>query len=186
MTTFGYSRVSSRKGQSHDRQLAALREQGISNQHIFMDSATGANIERTGLKTLLSHLRQDDTLVVTELARLGRSLRDLVNICHQLEDTGVAFRSIKENIDTSTPTGRMTFGILASIAEFEREIIRERQAAGIKLAKERGSYYGRQPKLSQKQADQLKKLRAENRFTIKQLAKMFDVGEATVYRYLKV
>lgn len=185
MVLFGYSRVSSRQGQRHDRQLDAFHQLGIEDKYIFCDSSTGATADREGLKNLMERLREDDVLVVTELARLGRSLRDLINILDELQDKRAHFKSIKEGIDTSTPTGRMTFGILASVAAFEREIILERQAAGIALAKRRGDYKGSKPKLNEKQVAELKSLRAENRFTVNQLAKMFGIGPASVYRYLK-
>lgn len=185
MTKYGYSRISSRKGQKHDRQLAALRGEGIKDKHIFCDSATGANIERQGLKNLLSRLDQGDLIVVTELARLGRSLRDLVNILGELKASGAHFKSINEGIDTSSVYGEFTFHLFATIAEFERTIIRQRQQQGIELAQARGDYKGSKPKLNAKQIAELKQLRAENRFTIKQLSAMFGVGKSSIYRYLK-
>ena len=181
----GYSRVSTRLGQKHDRQLASLHSLGITDRYIYLDNATGANADRPGLKNMMDGLREGDTVVVTELARLGRSVRDLVNIFQQFEDKGVSFRSLSENIDTSTSAGKLTFHIIASVAEFERSIIRERQAAGIKLAKERGLYKGAKKKLNAEQVKELKYLREHNNLPVSRLCEMYGLTRPTVYSYLK-
>ena len=185
MTTFGYSRVSTRLKQKHDRQLKALKEHGITEDYIFQDNATGANADRPGLRTMIKALREGDTVVVCELARLGRSLKDLNAICGEFKERGVIFVSLKEKIDTTTAIGRFSFNMIASIAEFERELIVERVRAGVQIAKERGHYKGSTPKLNEKDIARLKRLYSENQFTSKQLAGMFGVGRSTIYRYLK-
>lgn len=184
MKTYGYSRISSTKGQTHDRQVAALTDEGIELDDIFYDSKSGKDADREGLKNVLSRLRGGDVLVVTELARLGRSLRDLKNICDEIDERGAQLKSLKEEVNTDTPAGRLIFHTLGAIAEFERDLIRERQAEGIRLAKERGAFAGGKPKLNKEQIMKLRKLRNENGMPIADLCQLFSISRATVYKYL--
>ena len=185
MRKFGYSRVSSSKGQVHDRQEAALKAEGIPASDIYYDSQSGKDAERKGLQTVLRIMHPGDMLVVTELSRLGRSVRDLSDICTQLNDNGIQLKSLKEEINTHTPAGRLVFHTLSAIAEFERDIIRQRQAEGIALAKARGAYLGTQPKLNDSQVRQMKQYREKNNMSVPQLANLYKVSKSTIYRYLK-
>ena len=185
MKKYGYSRISSVKGQTHDRQVAALTDEGIEADDIFYDSKSGKDADRAGLKNVISRLRGGDVLVVCELARLGRSLRDLKNICDEIEGRGAQLKSLKEEVNTNTPAGRLIFHTLGAIAEFERDLIRERQAEGIRLAQERGAYKGAKPKLKPEAADRLRKLRLENNISVADLAKMFGISRASAYKYLR-
>ena len=139
----GYVRVSTVE-QHEDRQMVAIKNWGA--EKIFKDKLSGKNMEREGLKNMLDFIREGDTLCVLELSRLGRSLPDLIKITDELQKKKVSLVILKENIDTSTPTGRMIFYMLAVIAQFERETILERQREGIELAKLKHIYKGRQPR----------------------------------------
>jgi len=139
----GYARVSS-EDQNLDRQLYALKAAGCEN--IYAEKVSGANIERLQLKEMLRYIREGDTLVISSLDRLGRSAADLLRIVDTLREKKVELESLKEKLDTSTPTGRFTLQIFAAVAELERESIRERQKEGIAAAKRRGTKLGRPSK----------------------------------------
>ena len=136
----GYARVSS-EDQNLDRQLDALKAAGCEN--IYAEKVSGANTERLQLKEMLRYIREGDTLVISSLDRLGRSAADLLRIVDVLREKKVELESLKEKLDTSTPTGRFTLQIFAAVAELERESIRERQKEGIAAAKQRGIKLGR-------------------------------------------
>lgn len=138
----GYARVSS-KEQNLDPQLAALKAAGC--EKIFSEKVSGAKDDRVELGKCLKFLNRGDTLVVYKFDRLGRSLKHLVNTVMDLNERGVSLVVTTLAIDTRTPTGKLLFGIIAAVAEFERSMIRERQEAGIKAAKARGVRFGRQP-----------------------------------------
>ena len=138
----GYARVSTNE-QNLDLQRDALRKAGVAAKNIFTDKITGTKEERPGLTEALSHLRDGDTLVVWRLDRLGRSLKHLIETVTALQSTGVAFQSIAENIDTSNATGQLVFHIFGALAEFERNLIRERTIAGLSAARARGRKGGR-------------------------------------------
>src|SRR5437867_2246405 len=137
----GYARVSTNE-QNLDLQRDALRKAGVRSKNIFTDKITGTKAERPGLTEALSHLREGDTLVVWRLDRLGRSLKHLIETVTALQSTDVAFQSITENIDTSTPTGKLVFHIFGALAEFERNLITERTMAGLSAARARVSKSG--------------------------------------------
>ena len=185
MTTFGYSRVSTRLSQKHDRQLTALHDYGIDDKYIYLDNASGARSDRPGLTNLMNAVREGDVVVVCELARLARSLKDLNRICDELQTIGVQLVSLKEKIDTSSAMGRLCFTMIGALAEFERELIVERVRAGVKIAQEKGLYKGTKPQLSPDQVAELKRLHAENNLTVKQLAGMYHLSRTSIYRYLK-
>src|SRR3954469_24529125 len=136
----GYARIST-TDQTLDLQHDALTKAGCSR--IFTDTASGAKSEREGLTEALSYVRVGDTLVVWKLDRLGRSLKDLIERIKQLNDRKIGFRSITENIDTTTSGGKLIFHIFGALAEFERDIIRERTNAGLEAARARGRLGGR-------------------------------------------
>jgi len=136
----GYVRVSS-ESQNLERQETIMEELGV--EKIFTDKQSGKNSSRKGLNEMLAFVRSGDVLIVESYSRLARSVKDLLEICDVLESKGVEFVSKKENIDTSTPTGRFLMVILAGLSAFEREMMLERQAEGIVEAKKRGVYFGR-------------------------------------------
>src|SRR5258705_2462877 len=126
----GYARVSTNE-QNLDLQRDALRKAGVSAKNLYTDKITGTKSERPGLAAALSHLREGDTLVVWRLDRLGRSLKHLIETVTTLKQQGIAFKSITEHINTSTATGQLVFHIFGALAEFERNLIRERSIAGV-------------------------------------------------------
>jgi len=140
----GYIRVSS-KDQNEQRQIQALINYGVDPEHLYIDKCSGANAKRPALKEMLSFVRKNDTVIVEDFSRLSRSVMDLLNISDELHKKDVNLVSLKENIDTSTPTGRLFFNLVAILNQFEREAIKERQAEGIALAKEQGKFKGKQP-----------------------------------------
>ena len=144
----GYMRVSKADGsQVLDLQRDALIAAGVQRSHLYEDQASGKKDDRPGLEACLRALREGDTLIVWKLDRLGRNLRHLVNTIHDLMERGICFRVLTgqgANIDTTTASGRLVFGIFAALAEFERELIRERTIAGLSSARARGRNGGRQ------------------------------------------
>lgn len=140
MTTHGYARVSTRD-QNLDLQLTALEAAGC--DRIWPDQASGKNTARPELRACLAALEEGDTLVVYKLDRLGRSVVDLANIVTELGERGVEFRSLTEGFDTTTNGGKLVFHIFAAVAEFERELIRERAADGLAAARASGRRLGR-------------------------------------------
>lgn len=141
MAIIGYVRVSTQE-QNEDRQLTIMEQ--YKAEEIFMEKISGKNTDRPQLKEMLKYVRKGDTLVIESYSRLARSTKDLINLVEQLKDKGVNLISAKENIDTSTPQGKLMFTIFAGLAEFERECTLQRQAEGIAEAKKRGVYKGRQ------------------------------------------
>ena len=133
----GYARVSTNE-QILDLQHDALLKAGCIEKHIYTDKITGLKQERKGLDQALSHLREGDTFVVWRLDRLGRSLKHLIETITNLQSQGIAFKSLTENIDTSTATGQLVFHIFGALAEFERNLIKERTIAGLDAARSRG------------------------------------------------
>lgn len=176
----GYARVSS-VGQSLDVQLEALQAAGC--EKIFSEKRSGTSaVDRAELDAALSFVREGDTLVVTRLDRLARSAGDLHNIVRQLTSKGVAFQCMQQSgMDTSTSTGKLLLGVLASIAEFEADIRRERQREGIERAKVAGVYKGRKPSVDAIAVQQLK----EEGLGGTEIAKQLGIGRASVYRALQ-
>lgn len=148
----GYMRVSNADGtQVLDLQKDVLLAAGVNQRHLYSDTASGKRDDRPGLAACLQALREGDTLVVWKLDRLGRSLRHLVNVVHDLTSRGIGFKVLTGHgaaIDTSTPAGKLVFGIFASLAEFERDLISERTRAGLASARARGRKGGRRPKMT--------------------------------------
>ena len=181
----GYARVSTNE-QNLDLQRDALRKAGVSAKNIFTDKITGTKAERIGLTQALTHLREGDTLVVWRLDRLGRSLKHLIETITKLQQEHIAFQSITENINTSTATGQLVFHIFGALAEFERNLIRERTIAGLESARARGRLGGR-PKLKATFAKvaMAKKLYADKTNEINEICKTLNISRATLYRYIK-
>ena len=177
----GYARVSTDE-QNLDLQRDALKKAGC--ERIFTDHISGTKAERKGLTEALSHLRAGDTLVVWRLDRLGRSLRHLIDTVTTLQESGVEFKSLTEAIDTTTSGGKLVFHIFGALAEFEREIIRERTKAGLTSARARGRTGGRPKALTEKQVEMLNQLAADRNRSIDEICKTLGISRTTFYRYL--
>jgi DNA invertase Pin-like site-specific DNA recombinase len=178
----GYARIST-YDQSLSPQKDALEKAGC--EKIFTDTVSGSKAQRKGLTDALSHLREGDTLVVWRLDRLGRSLRHLIDTITELNTRGVGFKSLTENIDTTTSGGKLIFHIFGALAEFEREIIRERTQAGLASARSRGKVGGRPKALTSKEVQMLNSMAADKSLTVSDICKTLGVGRTTFYRYLK-
>jgi DNA invertase Pin-like site-specific DNA recombinase len=175
----GYGRVST-QDQHLDLQLDALDKAGC--EKVFTDTVSGAKAARPGLDEALSHLRSGDTLIVWRLDRLGRSLRHLIDTIKFLNDRGIGFRSVQESIDTTTPGGKLVFHIFASLAEFERDLIKERTNAGLKSARARGKNGGRPKSLTDKQLKQARTLRDDNSHSVADICRTLKISRSTFYR----
>lgn len=177
----GYARVSTRK-QTTDQQLDALVAAGVDPERIYTDVLSGARSDRPGLKALLDYAREGDTIVVIALDRLGRSLSHMVQTISDLQERGINLHSLREAIDFSTPTGRLQAAIFAAMAEYERDLIKERAAAAREAAAARGRQVGRPRALSASQGETARRMR-EGGFDITNIAKTLNVSRATIYRY---
>lgn len=178
----GYSRVST-NDQSLDSQIDKLKEYGC--EKIFTDIVSGAKAERKGLGDMLNYARDGDTIVVFRLDRLGRSLKDLIEIMNRFQDKGIHFKSLSENIDTSTPTGKLIFHITGAFAEFERNIIRERTKAGLESARARGKNGGRPSKITSDKIKMAKSLYENKNIDIDTIVRQLGVCRATFYKMIK-
>lgn len=183
MALIGYARVSS-VGQKLDVQLEKLKAHGCADLDIFREKQSGTSDKREELQSCLRHVRRGDKLVITKLDRLARSTLHLTQIAEQLKNKSVELVVLDQHIDTSTPTGKLLFNMLASIAEFETEIRKERQMEGIAKAQSKGVTFGPKAKLSDDQVLELKSKR-EQGVLIKDLQEEFGLSKATVYRILK-
>ena len=177
----GYARVST-DDQNLNLQGDALNKAGC--QVIYEESASGKNSERPELDQCLKALRSGDTLVVWRLDRLGRSLRDLVQIAGDLEKRGIAFESLMEKIETESAAGRLVFHVFAALAEFERNLIRERTKAGLAAARARGRKGGRRPKLDEKKIREIRALLRDPRVVVGDVAKRYGVSRTTIYKHV--
>lgn len=175
----GYARVST-DDQKLDAQLDALRAAGA--ERIFKDKRTGSSRQRPELEKLLEQLRAGDVVVVTKYDRLARSLRDLIDLVTLIRDREAGFRSIAEDIDTTTSTGRLIFHVFGSIAEFERERIVERTKEGLTAARKRGRVGGRPSALSPDAKQTIRRMRDEEHRTVSEIARTFKVSRSTIYR----
>ncbi|MEG2162498.1 recombinase family protein [Chryseobacterium sp.] len=181
----GYIRIST-QDQNYNLQEDALNKLGC--EMIFKETVSGAKKERPQLKKLLEQIRKGDVVVVYKLDRLGRSLKHLLEIVEILNSKNVALQSLHDNIDTTTPQGRLFFNISASFAEFEKDLIRERTKAGLEAARERGKKGGRRKGLS-KEAQQ-KAIIAENYYnegikSVNEIATDLKISKMTLYKYLR-
>jgi DNA invertase Pin-like site-specific DNA recombinase len=178
----GYARVST-ADQDLALQLDALKAAGCAR--CFSDTASGSLTERPQLKRALEELRDgEDTLVVWRLDRLGRSLRHLIELIGELEERQLGFRSLTEGIDTTTSSGRLVFHIFGAIAEFERQLIRERTQPGLKAARARGRLGGRRTVITDEKLRVARDMLAGGQHTMQQIADTIGVGRATLYRHL--
>src|SRR6266852_7483247 len=182
----GYARVSTQE-QTLDLQKDALEKIGCIK--IFSDVVSGAKTERKGLQEALEYVREGDSLVVWRLDRLGRSLKHLIETITKLNNRKIGFKSITENIDTTTSGGKLVFHIFGALAEFERDIIRERTQAGLQAARARGRVGGR-PKArtldTAKKIAMAQSLYDDKNNTIDEICKTLNISRATLYRYINV
>ncbi|MFV1607229.1 recombinase family protein [Phaeobacter sp. JH20_10] len=175
----GYARVST-DDQSLDSQTDALAAAGAAK--LFADKVSGSKRERPELDKMLDQLRDGDVVTVTKYDRLARSLKDLLEIVESIRARGAGFRSLAEDIDTTTPAGRLVFHVFASIAQFERERISERTREGLASARKRGRIGGRPPALSPAQKDEVRRMRDDEHRAVPEIARLFKVSERTVQR----
>ena len=178
----GYARVST-DDQTLDLQLDALRQAGA--ETIYQEQASGKTASRPELEACLKSLRHGDTLSVWRLDRLGRNLGDLVAIVTDLEARGISFESTTEQIATGSPSGKLVFHLFAALAEFERNLIRERTNAGLKAARKRGRVGGRPKKLTDTEKAMVKTLLQDPATEVTAIAKRFSVSRSTIYRVTK-
>lgn len=176
----GYARVSTHT-QNPEAQRLALREAGCDEAHIFIDVVSGRAQTRPQLKRMLASLKADDTVVITRLDRLSRSLRDLLRILEQIEEAGARLRALNQSIDTSTATGRMMMQMIGVFAEFELAMIRERTREGLEVARRNGKHVGRPRALKRVQREAALDLIAQGH-TQRHVANVFGISPATVSR----
>ncbi|GAA1072993.1 recombinase family protein [Tsukamurella spumae] len=181
----GYARVSTGH-QSLDQQLDALRDAGVPTDRVYTDKLTGTSTkeQRPGLSALLDYAREGDTIVVIGIDRLGRSVAEVMTTIRDLDQRGVVIKALREGVDSSTATGRMVMGVMASLAELELEIQRERRAAAKAARKARNLPIGRPPALTPQQVAMAARMQASGE-PVPEIAKTFGVGRATMYRLLK-
>jgi DNA invertase Pin-like site-specific DNA recombinase len=177
----GYARVS-RQDQNPQMQRRELREAGC--ERIFEERISSRKESRAELERALEYCRQGDVLVVWKLDRLGRSLKELIELVGRLQERGVEFRSLRESLDTTTPAGKLVFHVFASLAEFERDIIRERTMAGLEAARARGKKGGRKRVMDERKIALAARLMKDRDVPISEVCGAVDVSRATLYRYL--
>ena len=177
----GYARVS-----TEDQSLASQHEAlwGAGCERIFDDKVSGAKAERPGLDKALEQLRDGDTLVVWRLDRLGRSLKDLIARAEELKEMGVGLKSLHECIDTTSSSGQLIFHLFGALAEFERDLIRERTQAGLKAARARGRKGGRKKVLDYKKRAHAVELYNAREHTIPEICSLMGISRATLYAYV--
>ena len=181
----GYARVSTRE-QNLNMQIIALEDDGC--EKIYEETVSGVKAERPILDNLLKQLRPGDVLVVWKLDRLGRSLKHLVELVQWLMQNKIGLRSLNDPVDTTTSQGRLIFNIFASLAEFERDVIRERTKAGLNAARARGRTGGRPrgiPKAHEATAYAAETLYREGKLSVNQIAKKLHICKSTLYKYLR-
>ena len=178
----GYARVST-DDQNLDLQKDALTSAGC--ERIIEDKISGAKADRPGLKAAIDYARAGDTLVVWRLVRLSRSLKDLIELVSVLNSKGIDLKSLHESIDTSTSSGKLIFHIFGALAEFERNLIRERTNAGLSAARARGRKGGRPKTLDEDQRALAVKLYNEKQHSVVQICKMLGISKPTFYKYIR-
>lgn len=179
----GYQRVST-DDQRLILQRDALEGAGVHPDDIYEDKQSGARADRPGLEHAIRATRAGDVFVVWRLDRLGRSLKDLINIAERLECRKVGLRSLQEQIDTTSASGRLFFHVMGALSEFERNLIRERTRAGLRAARRRGKKPGRKRKLSTKDLTAAKAMLQDDGLTVEDVARRVGVSPATLYRHL--
>lgn len=178
----GYARVSTHD-QNLDLQKDALEKVGC--EKIFVDEISGTVAKREGLEKAKEMLRKGDVLIVWRLDRLGRSIRDLIDWVNLLEEEGIGFKSLQESIDTTTSSGKLIFHIFAALAEFERNLIRERTNAGLAATRARGKLGGRKKSLSANEQRRAVEMYKRKNHTVQQICKMMNITKPTLYAYIR-
>jgi len=178
MAIIGYARVSTCE-QTLDLQRDALKAAEAAS--IYEDRASGKTVDRPELMQCLKALRKGDTLVVWRLDRLGRNLKDLIRIVNDLEVHGVKFKSLKESVDTNGPAGKLVFHLFAALAQFERELLRERTFAGLEAARARGRSGGRPQILDLKQRKAALTMMKNRDMSVAEISRQFNVSRSTLY-----
>jgi len=183
MTTkrIGYGRIST-ADQNASSQEDALKAAGV--DQLFIDTFTGTKSSRPELDRMKEQLRSGDTIIITRLDRLGRSTKDLLNLVSELDDHGVNLQVLEQNINTSTPDGKLFFTMIAAFAEFEREIMRSRTIDGLVAARARGRKGGRKPAMSDSKIEMARKLYREGK-QVTEIASVLGVSRPTIYRVLE-
>jgi DNA invertase Pin-like site-specific DNA recombinase len=182
MAKIGYARIS-KTLQNKDLQVNALKEAGCTK--IFNDEMSGSKADRKGLSEALAFLRPGDTLVVWKLDRVGRSMRNLIELFNTFKEKQVEFVSLTEKIDTTTPSGKLIFHMTAAFAEFERDLIRERTYAGLEAARARGRNGGRPKKIKNGKAALARKMYDDKSNSIDDICATLSVSRSTLYRYMR-
>jgi DNA invertase Pin-like site-specific DNA recombinase len=178
----GYARVSKLDEQTTLAQVQELKRAGC--KHIYQENASGGRWDRPELNKALDQLRDGDLFVVWKLDRLSRSLKDLLTILEKITQAGAGFRSLTENIDTTTPAGRMLLQMLGAFAEFERSMVRERTRLGLQAARERGRVGGRSPKLTPHQRAEAIRMVTSGQTSAAEAARLFGVHRSNISRLL--
>lgn len=184
---YGYARVST-QGQNLESQLTELKKAGA--EEIYKDKASGKSLNRDGLKDLLSQLTEGDTLIVTKMDRIARNVREGIDLISQLNEKGIKLHVLNMGVFDGSPTSKLITNILLSVADWEREMLLERQRAGIEEAKKRGAYKGRAKKYTSKNASLVHALelydnREANKMTMNKIAEATQISRATLYRAIK-
>lgn len=183
MAKVGYERVSTDR-QHLDGQSDRLKAAGC--ERVFSDAAqSGRKASRPAWDECLDYLRKGDTLVVVRLDRMGRSVKNLIEVVSGLEERGIDLQVLDQGIDTTTPAGKMMFHVLAALAEFERDIIVERTNDGLAAARARGRTGGRKAKLTSAQAAEVRRLYAARERTVAEIGALFGITRESVYRYVR-
>ena len=177
---FGYARVST-ESQNLDRQLDALEKYGV--EMIYNEKMTGTKKDRPELSKMLDRVTDGDTVVVESLSRLGRSTKDLIELMELFQSKGVHLVSLKENVDTSTSTGKLLFTLMSAIAQFERDVIADRTREGLESARARGRSGGR-PRADPEQVKKAAKLYKTGQYSVKEIEELTGIKKSTLYRNL--
>ena len=179
----GYCRVSS-IDQNLDRQLVAMQEQGV--EKVFQEKVSGKNTERPELKKMIEYVREGDVVYIESYSRLSRSLMDLLNLVNTLHEKNVAIVSLKENLDTTTPTGRLILNFIASLVQYERECILERQKEGIAIAKEKGLYKGKKAMILPPNFAEIVRAWRSGQITAVKAQQLLGMRPTSFYKYEKL
>lgn len=182
MKIYGYARVSTKhQRESLDHQIECLKKAGCDD--VYFEIVSGASAKRPELTKLLNDLQPGDVLIIKSIDRLGRSLKDLINIISDLKNHSITFKSLKEQMDTSTDTGMLLFNMMGSIAEFERSLINRRIYEGVKRAQQLGKYKGRKYSTEKKIREDYIKMMKSGQYSVSYLAKMAKVSRQTLYNW---